>query len=86
MQNKAIKAKFILLSVPAELLDECGISEGSLLEMYAVGKKLVICQANDTDGFVCDGDCKNCPVSKTECDGDCERCPCNIRCDESEVF
>ena len=51
MQNKAIKAKFILLSVPAELLDECGISEGSLQEMYAVGKKLVICQANDTDGF-----------------------------------
>lgn len=85
MQDKEIKQKFVLLSIPAELLVETGIFEGGALQMSMDGKKLVIESAEEPKEFVCDGDCENCPLNKTDCDGDCESCPCCDVCEDAEV-
>ena len=45
------KREMVLVAVPADLLHEAGICEGSPLQMYA----------DDTGNFVCDGDCQSCP-------------------------
>ena len=55
------------------------------MQMYADGHKIIIQNIDDTKDFVCDNDCKNCPIADTDCDGDCEGCPCNNNCDESEA-
>ncbi len=85
MQNKAIKNEFVLLSVPAELMAQAEITETKALQMYTNGKKLIIENTNDTENFVCDGDCGNCPIDCEDCDFDCENCPCSEICDESEA-
>ena len=83
MQNKKID-EFVLLSVPKDVLEDAGIVDGSILQIYADGNKLVIERLTDTGEIVCDGDCDNCPVNETECDGNCEECPCNKNCEEEE--
>lgn len=75
MQNKKVD-EFVLISVPKEVLEEAGIVDGSVLQIYADGNRLVIERLTDTGEIVCDGDCDNCPVNETECDGNCEECPC----------
>ena len=81
MQNKKVN-EFTLISVPKEALEDAGIVDGSVLQIYADGNKLVIEKLIDTGEIVCDGDCDNCPVNETECDGNCEECPCHITCEE----
>lgn len=83
MQNKKVD-KFVLISVPKEVLEDAGIVDGSVLQIYADGNKLVIEKLIDTGEIVCDGDCDNCPVNETECDGSCEECPCYKNCEEEE--
>lgn len=83
MQNKKVD-EFVLMSVPKEALEDAGIVDGSVLQIYADGNKLVIEKLIDTGEIVCDGDCDNCPVNETECDGNCEECPCHINCEEEE--
>mgnify|MGYP001087168008 FL=1 len=83
MQNKKVD-EFVLISVPKEALEDAGIVDGSVLQIYADGDKLVIEKLIDTGEIVCDGDCDNCPVNETECDGNCEECPCHINCEEEE--
>ena len=83
MQNKKVN-EFVLISVPNETLEDAGIVDGSVLQIYADGNKLVIEKLIDTGEIVCDGDCDNCPVNETECDGNCEECPCHINCEEEE--
>lgn len=78
MQNKKVD-EFVLISVPKEVLEDAGIVDGSVLQIYADGNKLVIEKLIDTGEIVCDGDCDNCPVNETECDGNCEECPCNAK-------
>lgn len=75
----------VLLSVPLELLIEVGILTDGVLEMYTDGNLLVIRNTNDTDDFVCDGDCETCPLCEIDCTNDCESCPCNVDCDDAEV-
>ena len=75
MQNKKVD-EFVLISVPKEVLEDAGIVDGSVLQIYADGNRLVIERLTDTGEVVCDGDCDNCPVNETECDGNCEECPC----------
>ncbi len=77
--------KYVLFSIPIEVLEEAGIGEESVIQMSAGSGKIIISAVTDTDGFVCDGDCENCPVSETDCDGNCESCPCCDRCDEREA-
>lgn len=85
MQDKEMKQKFVLLSIPADLLVETGIFEGGALQMSLDGKKLVIESAEEPEDFVCSGDCETCPLNKTDCDGDCENCPCFDECEDAEV-
>ena len=83
MQNKKVD-EFVLISVPKEVLEDAGIVDGSVLQIYADGNKLVIEKLIDTGEIVCDGDCDNCPVNETECDGHCSACPCYKNCEEEE--
>ena len=83
MQNKKVN-EFTLISVPKEALEDAGIVDGSVLQIYADGKKLVIEKLIDTGEIVCDGDCDNCPVNETDCDGHCSACPCYKNCEEEE--
>ena len=83
MQNKK-GDEFVLISVPKEVLEDAGIVDGSVLQIYADGNRLVIERLTDTGEVVCDGDCDNCPVNETECDGNCEECPCYKNCEEEE--
>lgn len=83
MQNKKVD-EFVLISIPKEVLEDAGIVDGSVLQIYADGNKLVIEKLIDTGEIVCDGDCDNCPVNETECDGNCEECPCYKNCKEEE--
>ena len=78
MQNKKVD-EFVLISVPKEALEDAGIVDGSVLQIYADRNRLVIERLTDTGEIVCDGDCDNCPVNETECDGNCEECPCNAK-------
>lgn len=83
MQNKKVD-EFVLISVPKEVLEDAGIVDGSVLQIYADENRLVIERLTDTGEVVCDGDCDNCPVNETECDGNCEECPCYKNCEEEE--
>mgnify|MGYP004515947591 CR=1 FL=1 len=83
MQNKKVD-EFVLISVPKEVLEDAGIVDGSVLQIYADENRLVIERLTDTGEIVCDGDCDNCPVNETECDGNCEECPCYKNCEEEE--
>ena len=83
MQNKKVD-EFVLISVPKDVLEDAGIVDGSVLQIYADGNRLVIEKLIDTCEIVCDGDCDNCPVNETECDGNCEECPCYKNCEEEE--
>ena len=83
MQNKKVD-EFVLISVPKEALEDAGIVDGSVLQIYADGNKLVIEKLIDTGEIVCDGDCDNCPVNETDCDGHCSACPCYKNCEEEE--
>lgn len=83
MQNKKVD-EFVLISVPKEVLEDAGIVDGSVLQIYADENRLVIERLTDTGEVVCDGDCDNCPVNETECDGSCEECPCYKNCEEEE--
>lgn len=84
MQNKKLN-EFTLISVPKEALEDAGIVDGSVLQIYADGNRLVIERLTDTGEIVCDGDCENCPVNETDCDENCEECPCYKNCEEEEI-
>ena len=83
MQNKKVN-EFTLISVPKEALEDAGIVDGSVWQIYADGNKLVIEKLIDTGEIVCDGDCDNCPVNEIECDENCIECPCYKNCEEEE--
>lgn len=85
MQGKKIRNETVLLPVPAELLLEAGIMVNAPLQLYADGNRIIIENIDDTEDFVCDGDCENCPIADIDCDGDCGTCTCNENCEESEA-
>lgn len=72
MQNPVNTNEFALISVPVELLEEAGICEGDVMQMFVEDGRLVIEPLYDDDDFLCDDDCANCPLAD--------------ECDESEVF
>lgn len=87
MQNtKMTMGEYVLFSIPVEMLEEAGIGEESVVQMSAGNGKIIINTIKDTEDFICDGDCRHCPMSEMDCDGDCEACPCYESCDEREVF
>lgn len=82
MQGKEMMA-CVLLSVPLELIGEAGLEAGGVLQMSAADGRLIIENAEDAEGYFCDGDCEHCPLDETDCDGNCGACPCAGYCDES---
>lgn len=80
MQNKKLEVR--LIGIPTELLDEAGIGEDSIIEMFASDGNIVIRKTEDTEEFICDLDCENCPFNFAECEDDCEDCPCRENCDD----
>ncbi len=66
MQNKVREKSWGQIPVPRELMEEAGIDENSVLQMYVKGSKLVIKSVRDADGYRCDLDCERCPVTN-EC-------------------
>ena len=76
------KLSLTLISIPTELLDEAGITENSVVEMYMDNGNIVIHKAEDVSGYVCDLDCENCPFCSTECEDNCEECPCREHCED----
>lgn len=61
-----VKNGMVLFPIPTELLEEVGLDEMDVIQMSVSDNKLIIEKA-DTDGFICDGDCRNCP-----CSGSCD--------------
>ena len=70
------------ISIPTELLDEAGITENSVVEMYMDNGNIVIRKAEDVSQYVCDLDCQSCPYKYTECDDNCKECPCKDHCED----
>lgn len=86
MQNTKMNPdKYVLFSVPVDMLMEAGIGEESVIQLSAGTGKIIINTVKDREDFICDGDCNHCPMSEIDCDGDCENCPCYDGCEESEV-
>ena len=82
MQNKRLKAEYVLLAVPAGLLLKAGIFEGDSIAISAEDGRLII---ENYDEPICSGNCDDCPIGDEDCDGDCENCPCYESCEESEA-
>lgn len=80
MQNKSLKFKSVL--IPTEMLDEAGITENAIVEMMVIDGNIIIRGTKDTDDYVCDDDCENCPFTYMECDDNCEDCPCKNICED----
>ena len=79
-------AKFKFIPVPAEEYDALGITENTIIETYInESGALVVKAITVEDGFVCDGNCKECPVNETDCDGECFNCPCFGKCEDGET-
>lgn len=87
MQNsmKESKPLFVMIPVPLEAIEESGIAPGDLIQITASDGRITIEAVTDSEDFVCDGDCENCPVNMTECNDDCVRCPCHNTCEDCEV-
>lgn len=87
MQNTEMTTgEYVLFSIPVEMLVEAGIREESVVQMSAGNGKIIINTVKDAEDFICDGDCRHCPMSEMDCDGDCEGCHCYESCDERELF
>ena len=88
--NNIVKKQFILVPIPLENVVKSGIDLNDVIQTYAARGKIIIENADEDNGFVCDeddpydgdnpcdGDCENCPFFKPDCseDEDCESCPC----------
>ena len=85
MRRKTTKTELVMLAVPAEMLLEAGIFEGDPMQMYVEGCRLIIENLDDTDDFVCDGECNDCPFNEIDCDSECNDCPCSYVCDDAEA-
>ena len=72
MQDKKMKTEIVLLAVPAEIALGGRDLRGDPMQMYVDGRKLVIENLDDTGDIVCEGDCEDCPIDKTDCDGECD--------------
>ena len=78
--DKQVRNTFAMVSIPMELIDDAGISDGDIIEISQIGGKIIIEKANGGSGNICDGDCGNCPISREICDLQCESCACKNVC------
>ena len=64
MQGQMNKPEeFVLLSIPAELIEEAGLSEGDILQMYVDDGSLIIESVYEFDEDICCDDCRYCPAN-----------------------
>lgn len=64
MQGEKVKERYVLISIPEEMLEEAGINEWTLIQISAEEGMLKIERVEDTSGYVCDEDCENCPLGE----------------------
>lgn len=65
MQNPMKEPQeMVLLSVPAELLEEADISEGDVLQMYVEDGSLIIEPLYEAEDIICRENCRSCPIAK----------------------
>lgn len=74
----------ITIPLPGTIIDMLG--EDAILEAYCDGDNLVISTVDedDIDSFICDDDCRNCPIAD-ECE-DFIPCPEDVDCDECPYY
>lgn len=78
-------ADIMYVPIPTEQWEALKINSSTILESFVNEEGyLVIRPLEDTDDYICDGDCEGCPIEDNECDGNCESCPCRCHCDDSE--
>jgi len=77
-------AKYKYIPILEEDYDALGITVETVLESHIDESGALVIKAHKYDsGFVCDNNCKDCPVNETDCDGECFYCPCFNNCSES---
>jgi hypothetical protein len=82
-------AEYKFIPVPAEDFDALGININTVIQTYITEDGALVIRPvkeEDMEEFICDGDCSECPVSRTDCDGDCFSCPCYANCEDSEYL
>ena len=87
MQNKKLNSQeYMLLPIPLSLLIKAGLEKENVIRIHTENKKITITLEDDHIGSVCNGDCNNCHVNKTDCNEECVSCPCRDHCEYSEVI
>ena len=84
------KLSLTLISIPTELLDEAGITENSVVEMYMDNGNIGITENSVVEMYMDNGNIvirKAEDVSQYVCDNDCQSCPvmyteCDDNCKE----
>lgn len=84
MQDKMLAS--VLISIPLDDIGESGIDLDGVIVTTVMDGKITIENLKDSGSVVCDGDCGDCPIHRTDCDGNCVECPCADYCEEKENF
>lgn len=61
MQNQTLK-DFVLMSIPADVLEEAGIQPNALIQYQVDDGKIIMEMVDEVVPIVCSGECKECPV------------------------
>ena len=80
-------AEFKFLPIPTEDYDALGITADTVLQTgFNENGDLVIhaVTGEELEEFVCNGNCRSCPLADIDCDGECLSCPCYANCDDSD--
>lgn len=83
----------ICFSIPREMVlaigarpNEVGnVSADTAYEVYVEEDKIIIRILKAPGNMICDGNCGDCPIERTDCDEDCPNCPCRDHCEDREV-
>ena len=74
--NNDLNNRYLMIPIPLDDIVESGIDFGGVIQSSVIDGKIVIENVDETEDFVCDGDCESCPFFEPDCDEDCEDCPC----------
>lgn len=61
MQNQTLN-DFVLISIPADVLEEAGIQPNALIQYQAEDGKIIMEMVDEIAPLVCSGECNDCPV------------------------
>lgn len=61
MQNQTLN-DFVLISIPADVLEEAGIQPNALIQYQAEDGKIIMEMVDEIAPLVCSGECNECPA------------------------